>query len=363
MEQMLIMNRKIGFLIMNFENGGGTERVTSIIANELLDRNYDITIYSCQKGNKCKFSIDDRVHLCSLEGEKYKNPIWRKIQVIKKLIEHVKKDKIDVMIAVDVALYLYLIPLQIDHLCKCVAWEHFNYYISPNKMVKYARKMAVKYADCVVVLGKNDLENYKKNCKKIKRLTYIYNPIAVNIEPKADMKSKKIIAMGRLNSQKGFDFLIEAWAKLESDFKDWEVNIFGEGLLKEQLQKQIDDKELKKIFLRGYSKDVSKDMAESSIFVFSSRYEGFGLVLLEAQAIGLPCVSFDCKEGPAEIIDDGVNGFLVEPLNVNLLSEKMRTLMKNEELRKQFSEKSTKDLGKFERSQIIDKWDKLLSEL
>ena len=83
---------------MNFENGGGTERVTSIIANELLDRNYDITIYSCQKGNKCKFSIDDRVHLCSLEGEKYKNPIWRKIQVIKKLIEHVKKDKIDVMI-------------------------------------------------------------------------------------------------------------------------------------------------------------------------------------------------------------------------------------------------------------------------
>ena len=363
MEQMLIMNRKIGFLIMNFENGGGTERVTSIIANELLDRNYDVTIYSCQKGNKCKFSIDDRVHLCSLEGEKYKNPIWRKFQITKKLIEHAKNDKIDVMIAVDVALYLYLIPLQMGHLCKCIAWEHFNYYINPNKMVKCARKMAAKYADCVVVLGKNDLENYKNHCKKIKRLTYIYNPIAVAIEPKADIKSKKIIAMGRLNNQKGFDLLIEAWAKLEPDFNDWEVNIFGEGLLKEQLQKQIDDKNLKKFFLRGYSENISKNMADSSIFVLSSRYEGFVLVLLEAQAIGLPCVSFNCKEGPAEIIDDGVNGFLVEPLNVDSLAEKIRTLMENEELRKQFSRKSTKDLGRFERKQIMDKWDKLLSEL
>lgn len=357
------MNKKVGFLIMNFENGGGTERVTSIIANELLNRKYDITIYSCQNGNKCRFSIEDRVHLCSLKGEKYKNPIWRKIQVTKKLIESVKKDKIDVMIAVDVALYLYLIPLQVKHLCKCIAWEHFNYYINPNEMVKHARKIAVKYADCVVVLGKNDLENYKKHYKKIKRLTYIYNPIAVDIAPKADIKSKKIIAMGRLNAQKGFDLLIEAWTKLEPDFKDWEVNIFGEGLLKEQLQKQIDNKKLKKIYLRGYSKDVSKDMAESSIFVFSSRYEGFGLVLLEAQAIGLPCVSFNCKEGPAEIIDNGVNGFLVEPLNVDLLAEKMRALMENEELRKQFSKKSTKDLGRFERRRIMDKWDKLLSEI
>ena len=83
---------------MNFENGGGTERVTSLIANELLNRKYDVTIYSCQNGNKSRFFIDDRVHLCSLEGEKYKNPIWRKIRVTKKLIESVKKDKIDIMI-------------------------------------------------------------------------------------------------------------------------------------------------------------------------------------------------------------------------------------------------------------------------
>lgn len=355
--------KKIGFLIMNFENGGGTERVTSIIANELVDRNYEVTIYSCQKGNKCKFPIDSRVHLCSLEGEKHKNPIWRKIQVIEKLVKTVKKDNIEIMIAVDVALYLYLIPLQVKHLCKCIAWEHFNYYINPTKMVKYARKFAAKYADCVVVLGKNDLKNYKNHYKRINRIMYIYNPIAIEINPKANIKSKKIIAIGRLNEQKGFDLLIEAWSKLEADFKDWEVNIFGEGILKEKLQKQIHDKNLKKFFLKGYSKNVAKEMTDSSIFVLSSRYEGFVLVLLEAQAVGLPCISFDCKEGPSEIIDDGVNGFLVEPLNSDLLAEKMSALMKDEDLRKKFSEKSTKDLYRFERKQIIDKWDTLLNEI
>lgn len=355
--------KKIGFLIMNFENGGGTERVTSIIANELVDRNYEVTVYSCQKGNKCKFPIDSRVHLCSLEGEKYENPIWRKIQVIEKLIRTVKKDNIEIMIAVDVALYLYLIPLQVKHLCKCIAWEHFNYYINPNKMVKYARRLAAKYADCVIVLGKNDLNNYKSHYKEINKITYIYNPIAININPRANIKNKKIIAMGRLNNQKGFDLLIEAWAKLEYDFEDWEVNIFGEGLLKESLQKQINNKNLKKIFLRGYSVDIEKDMADSSFFVFPSRYEGFGLVLLEAQALGLPCVSFDCKEGPAEIIDDNVNGFLVEPMNVDLFAAKMRDLMTDETLRKNFSEKSTKDLYRFERKNIIDKWEMLLTEL
>ena len=82
--------------------------------------------------------------------------------------------------AVDVALYLYLIPLQIKKICKCIAWEHFNYYISPNKLVKYARKLAAEHADCVVVLGKNDLNNYLTQYKHCKNVTYIYNPICHN---------------------------------------------------------------------------------------------------------------------------------------------------------------------------------------
>ena len=348
---------------MNLENGGGTERVTSIIANELVHCNYDISIISCQHGKTSQFPLDNEVNLYSLEGNKCNNPILRKLYVEKRLMQYVKDKKIDILVAVDVALYLYLFPLQMKKQCKCIAWEHFNYFIQPNKMVKYARKLAARFADYVVVLGKNDLKNYKNHCKKINKITYIYNPIAIDINPQADMKNKKIIAMGRLNEQKGFDLLIEAWAKLEPEFTDWELNIFGEGILKEKLQNQIKKNNLSRVFLKGYSLDVAKEMIDSSIFAFSSRYEGFGLVLLEAQAVGLPCVSFRCKEGPEEIIDNGVNGFLVEPLNIDSFADKMRLLMQDEGLRIKFSKNSTKDLDRFDRKLIINKWDKLLEEL
>ena len=230
------MNKKIGFLIMNFENGGGTERVTSVIANELVKKTYDVTIISCQHGNSCKFEISKNVRIHSLNGEKCVNPILRKIHVEKQLIKYIKEEQIDVMIAVDVALYLYLIPLQIKKLCKCIAWEHFNYYINPNKMVKYARKLAAEHADCVVVLGKNDLNNYLTQYKHCKNVTYIYNPIAVDTSESTPLTQKRAIAVGRLSRQKGFDMLVEAWALIEKEVPDWKLDIYGQGPLQKELQ-------------------------------------------------------------------------------------------------------------------------------
>ena len=110
------MNKKIGFLIMNIENGGGTERVTSVITNELVERGYEITIISCQHGNCCKFTLNKKINRHSLAGEKCGNSFFRKLYVEKQLVKYVKENHIDVMIAVDVALYLYLIPLHLIHL-------------------------------------------------------------------------------------------------------------------------------------------------------------------------------------------------------------------------------------------------------
>ena len=310
------MKRKkhIAFLIMDFSNGGGTERVTSVIANNLKRKDYEISVISCRNGERSKFFLEKSIKLFSLHGEKKENKLLRKINTYGRLRKIVINEKVDIIIAVDVALYLYLLPLQIQHLCKCIAWEHFNYYIANNYTIKLARKLAAKYADAVVVLGKNDLNNYTNHIKNIKNIKYIYNPIAVNIDPSANMESKNIIAVGRLAKQKGFDLLIKSWSELEKDFPDWNLNIFGEGVLRETLEKQIQLYNLSQIHLRGYSKNIDLELLNSSIFVLSSRYEGFVLVLMEAQAKGLPCVAFNCKEGPAEIIDDGVNGFLVEPL-------------------------------------------------
>ena len=175
-----------------------------------------------------KFEIDKNIKLYSLNGEKCENSALRKIYVEKQLIKYVKEEQIDVMIAVDVALYLYLIPLQIKKICKCIAWEHFNYYISPNKLVKYARKLAAEHADCVVVLGKNDLNNYLTQYKHCKNVTYIYNPIAVDTRESTPLTQKRAIAVGRLSRQKGFDMLVEAWALIEKEVPDWKLDIYGQ---------------------------------------------------------------------------------------------------------------------------------------
>lgn len=357
------MNKKIGFLIMNFESGGGTERVTSVIANELVRHNFDVRIISCQHGNSCKFEINKSIRFYSLNGEKYENPVLRKIYVEKRLIKYVREEQIDVMIAVDVALYLYLVPLQIKKLCKCIAWEHFNYFINPNKMVKYARKLAAEDANCVVVLGKNDLNNYLTHYKHAKNVIYIYNPIAVDVSQSSPLNQKRAIAVGRLNSQKGFDMLIEAWALIEKEVPDWKLDIYGEGLLKDDLQNQIDKLGLQNVNLRGFTNDVHKEYMESSLFFLSSRYEGFGLVLTEALATGLPIVSFRCKEGPEEIVDDGVNGFLIEEGNIQQFADCAIKLMRDEELLRLFASKSKKDLARFDTKSVINQWVELLNNL
>lgn len=357
------MGKHIAFLIMNFSNGGGTERVTSVIANNLSTRGYTVSVISCREGEKSRFYINDNVTLLSLHGENKSNVFFRKMDAVRKLQSIVLERRIDVMVAVDVALYLYLWPLQKKHLCKCIAWEHFNYYIANSRLVKFSRKFAAQNADCVIVLGKNDLRNYKAYYKKINRIEYIYNPIALSVEKKTDMDKKRVIAVGRLSRQKGFDLLLEAWKIVEANNTEWTLDIFGEGNLKEELQLQMQTLGLKNAHLRGYAKNIEEEYINSSIFALSSRYEGFVLVLMEAQAKALPCVSFNCKEGPTETIDDGVNGYLVEEGDVSGFADSLLKLMNDKKLRDSFSEHARKDLGRFDTDVVMEKWEKILGSL
>lgn len=355
--------KHIAFLIMNFSSGGGTERVTSVIANNLVQRGYIVSVISCREGENSKFFIDRRINLYSLHGEKTSNSMFRKFETIRKLKKVVIENNMDVLVSVDVALYMYLLPLQKRNLCKCIAWEHFNFYIANGFMVKIARKLAAAYADCVIVLGKNDLNNYLSNYKKINRIEYIYNPIALSMEKKSTMDKKRVIAVGRLTKQKGFDLLLDAWKIVENSNLEWSLDIFGEGILRDSLKQQIDDLGLKNVRLCGYAKDIEEEYVNSSIFALSSRYEGFVLVLMEAQAKALPCVSFNCKEGPAETIDNGVNGYLVEEGDVAGFAERLLELMNNKELRDSFSDKARKDLYRFDTDAVMSKWVTILESL
>ena len=354
------MKKHIGFLIMNIGNGGGTERVTTLLANQLVVRGYEVSVISCREGSKSHFSMAEMVSQYSLEGEKISNGVKRKLVCIEKLKKIVKKQKIDTMIAVDVALYAYLWPLQMQKICRCIAWEHFNYYISVNSMAKLGRRLAAKFANHIVVLGQNDLMNYKEHYKTIKNISCIYNPILLDKEEKTDLNQRVVVSAGRLEYQKGFDMLIEIWEAVEKENKDWILKIYGEGSLKNELKKMIAQKGLQNIQLCGYAENIEKAYLEASIFALSSRYEGFGLVLLEAQAKGLPCISFNCKEGPREIIKDGVNGFLIEEGNFMEYADGLLKLMRDVELRKKFAKEAGSNLKRHNIDVIMRRWEEIL---
>lgn len=367
------MNKKICFIITDYNSKGGTERVLSQIANGLAERNgYDISIVSIGRGKEPHFDTNSKISLYELNAlaskgrSKLKNLINRVKAANKKpsLIQNILMQiSPDIVITVGIGFYRYLEKARKIMKFKTIAWEHYCLQAYNLPQINKSRYLAVKNADKLVVISDNDLLDYQKKYPYANNLMRIYNPIAFEITNNIDINNKVIVAAGRYVYEKGFDLLIEAWSLIEDSVNDWRLKIFGEGEDRGKLQKLIDDKKLKNIKLCGYAQDLDKEYEKASIFCLSSRYEGWGLVLIEAQAKGLPCVSFNCKQGPGQIIEDGVNGFLVEPNNVKEFSEKLLYLISDEELRKNFSANSAKALDKYNYKNLIDEWDVLLKTL
>lgn len=354
---------KICFLIADISGRGGTERVTSIIANGLSERQFEVDIITCRNKPESFFFLNKEIKIYSLGAEKITNRFIRKLMNMKRLWRLVCDKKYDVIIAVDVYIFYYLLAIQILKKSHCIAWEHFNCNVSNMKFSNLARLLAVRFADQVVVLGKQDLCNYMRKYKKYKKVTCIYNPVVFEKTVNKNIDKHRIIAAGRLAEQKGFDLLIDAWNIIEKKYEDsdWILDIYGTGRLETQLLHQINKYGLTRVHLKGYADDLDTEYLNSSIFVLSSRYEGFGLVLIEAQACGLPCVSFDCQVGPREIIDDKVNGYLVENGNVKHLADSLLKLMNDEKLRKEFSVNAHKDLRRFDLKNVLNGWEALLN--
>ena len=203
-----------------------------------------------------------------------------------------------------------------------------------NAMPKHYRRL-----DVMAVLTDRDREEYAKLLDGRVRLVSIPNTVRAMHGPKADMESKTVLAAGRLTAQKGFDFLIAAWADVAARHPDWRLRICGRGHLEDRLRKQIEDAGLSaSISLEGPSERLEEDMAASSIFVLSSRFEGFPLVLLEAMGKGLGIVAFDCPTGPGDIVEDHENGILVPATDVAALAAGINELIEDDALRRRCAE-------------------------
>ena len=194
-------------------------------------------------------------------------------------------------------------------------------------------------------------------------MTVIYNPLPFFPKRLSDVSQKQVIAVGRYVPQKGFDRLIPAWSIVNKRHPDWTLRIYGDGM-RQRLQQQIDELNVtSSCILEHTVEDIVEKYCESSIFVLSSRYEGFGMVIIEAMACGVPPVSFACPCGPRDIITDDKNGLLVDNGDIEGLAEKICYLIENEDIRQKMGQQAHTDVQRFKIEHIALQWKELFDSL
>lgn len=230
----------------------------------------------------------------------------------------------------------------------------FSYFWKLN-LTKELRKL-----DRLIVLTESD----RKAWKELPNVEVIPNPLPFVSQTRSSLFPKRVIMIGRYSYEKGTDLLLKAWSRIEKEAQDWHLEIYGEGNRKEyeQLAKQlgIDDKRCK---MHGVTHNVEILLSSSSILVCSSRYEGFGLTIIEAMACGIPVVSFDCEWGPRSIISEGEDGILAKKEDIGDLANKILLLMKDEKKLKFMANKAFQKAKQYEIDEIIKKWQLLFYHL
>lgn len=219
---------------------------------------------------------------------------------------------------------------------------------------------SLKHCQCVVTLTKQDVPFWQNYAQRIEVI-----PNILTITPKTvkNYEEKCAISAGRYMSEKGFDRLLKAWHLLDEQYSDWHLYIFGNGD-RRPYQQIVDQLQLNStVHLMPATNDIAEEFSKSSIYVMSSRYEGFGLVLAEAMSCGLPCVSFDCPYGPREIIKDGEDGLLAEDGNIADLAKKIEYLMSDSELRKRMGAKAYINITRYRPEVIMAKWINLFENI
>ncbi|MCL1680507.1 glycosyltransferase family 4 protein [Elizabethkingia miricola] len=365
---------KIVYNILGTYNSGGMERVLANKANYLAELGYDIIIITTdQQGRPPYFQLDSRIKNINL-GINYtdnnnKGLLQKFLSYPQKQKKHKKKlQNILLELKADIVISMFDNDASFMYKIKDGSKKILEIHFSRFKRLQYGRKgvwkiinrlrsnadlkVAQQY-DCFVVLTHED-KSYWENLTNIE---VIPNANSFVSSKQADLESKRVIAVGRYDYQKGFDELINIWKGVYEKHPDWSLDIFGHGPLKDELQSLIDQLGLTKtIHLCAPVKNIEQEYLNSSILVMTSRYEGLPMTLLEAQVCGLPLVAYACKCGPRDIIKDGINGYLIEENNQEEMVEKLINLVNDAELRKQMGNTSYEFSKNYTNNKIMQQW-------
>ena len=357
----------------------GMERVLTDKANWLVGHGHKVTILTTeQKGRPTAFQLDSRVQTRDLgigyednNGGSLADKLFHypgKQRKHRKALEKALKE-----LKPDIAISMFCNEVNLLPKLKDGSKKVLEVHFSRFKRLQYGRKglwamvdsyrsrqdlRLVKKYNRFVVLTEEDKEYWGDTGN----IRVIPNPVNFAPATPAPLDTKTVVAVGRYSHQKGLERLISAWAMVKKN--GWRLWLVGDGEKREQLEKQIDTLGLQdSVQLGRVESDMDTVYKSASIVALSSRYEGLPMVLLEAQAFGVPVVSFDCKCGPREIVKDGETGILVPEGDNYALAKALERLMENDALRKEMGQNAFRNAEKWRTDAIMEKWTALFQEI
>lgn len=365
-------------------NPGGMERVLLNKVTYLSQLpGWEVSVVTTDQHQRPPFyPFPEKVRMTDLEinySEDNEKGAWKKItSYLRKRKEH--KRKLTALLLKekpDIVVSLYpsessFIP-DIKDGSKKVLELHFNKFFR----IQYGRKgiiglidrwrtrqdeRIVRRFDKFVVLTNED-KGYWGDLPNIEVIPNAAIHVSKNY---SEVKNKRVIAVGRLDYQKGFDRLIQAWKLVQytGQFTDWKLDIFGQGEWREMLQQMIDEQGLQNTAkINPPTNAILNEYVHSSLLVMSSNYEGFGMVLVEAMSCGVPVISFDCKCGPKDIIQTGINGLLVPNGDIQALADAMMKVMEDEAYRKMLSLNARKVVDTYSEQAVMSQWIRLFTSI
>ena len=357
---------KIAFLLSDITNIGGIERVTTMLASSFAQhKELQIEIVSLFHGrNEINYPLQECIKITYLsDTSNARRPhsmmrIFKLLTLRTALKRHLQNNKYDYIIAQAFPL-VFLLSTCCQRLDNVYAVEHVHcrYY---NSIIRHIRNKIYTRVKNIIVLTDKDkafFDQYFPTNKTIK----ISNPCDVNDIYNSKLENKVIISVGRLEYQKGYDTLIDVFRMVNMRYPDWQLKIYGDGTLRHDLQAQITKLKLNDtVELCGTTNDIKSCLRGASIFVASSRFEGFHMGLVEAMSQGVPCISFDCPNGPSDIIVHGKNGLLVENQDTQALHDALIYLIERPDKRRAMGKCALESVNRFSTATIARKWIGLL---
>ncbi len=367
--------RRIVIVVGSFA-AGGAERVAATMANAWLDQGHEVWLVSTYLGAGAPaYPLRPGVSVVLLSrglsgrGARTWPVTVRKILALRRLLSSIGPDVIisfltNVNVLTILARANSAIPLIISE-----RTDPLHDGELPHAL-RVARALCYRFAQALVVQSSAAAERYGARLRGVPRMRVIHNPLpaelaASPVRARQDGESRCVVAMGRLTPEKGFAKLIEAFADAFRDGTAWQLRIWGEGPLREQLQAQVQRLRLThRVHLCGVTDRPWSALAAGQIFALSSEYEGFPNAMLEAMALGLPCVAFDCPSGPRELADSGHAALLVPGGDVAALAAALGELARDPERRCTLGARAATFVRtQFAQSSIMAQWDALIGQL